>query len=65
MQVARRLTAVIIWAVAIFLMLMFATLSYENEDPSGYWVVAIVGIIAIVLNLAFNWVFADKKETKE
>ena len=65
MQVARRLTAVIIWILAIVIMLWVIGVSSDNDDPSGFFSAFIVAVIALALNLAFNWVFADKKENGE
>ena len=55
MQVARRLAIVITWLIlGIIGFLGFA--SGSSGYPLGY---AAIGL-AIVLTLAFNWVFADK-----
>ena len=60
MQVARRLAIVITWLIlGIIGFLGFA--SGSSGYPLGY---AAIGL-AIVLTLAFNWVFADNRSDDE
>lgn len=53
MQVARRLSTVIIWIIAIIFMIF----AMDAGSTKG---VIIIALIALGLTYAFNWVFADK-----
>jgi len=56
MQVARRLSTVIIWIVALFLII----------DAMGFIKDQITtALIALALTYAVNWVFADKNSDNE
>jgi hypothetical protein len=62
LRVIRRLLAVIIWAVALFLAVAFFVVA-PDASGNGPLVVRILAIgillVAYVLNKIVNWVFAD------